>query len=27
MSDFIAQNYEAVYNAVANAKADRGEEF
>jgi len=27
MSDFIAQNYEAVYNAVANAKSDRGEEF
>tara|TARA_R110001583_G_scaffold21308_3_gene80878 strand:+ start:26217 stop:28046 length:1830 start_codon:yes stop_codon:yes gene_type:complete len=27
MSDFIAQNYEAVYSAVANAKAERGEEF
>ncbi len=27
MSDFIDRNYEAVYNAVANAKADRGEQF
>lgn len=27
MSDFIDQNYEAVYNAVVTAKADRGEEF
>jgi hypothetical protein len=27
MGDFIDKNYEAVYNAVVNAKADRGESF
>jgi len=27
MSDFISNNYDAVYNAVAMAKADMGEDF